>query len=692
MKYTEEEKAIINENPDFDNQLKILEEEHQENVKKRKFVILNCSIIIGIATLFWVSFATIYVYRPYSSFSNDNCKMVNLKIYDSPIPNLNITDDNTCVPKYNIDYFHNGKPTFNIDLYGDRSTIFNRTNQMDPTNTYCTINCDEDNDGWPDYNIDLNGDGIIDLNIVKDPRKDDHRCNINCDLNKDTLPDTNIDTDGDGKPDVNITKDGTIKPPIFNVDYMNNQKPTFNIIGEDGKIFNPVNDATGGKTCTVNCDLNGDGWPEFNIDIDGDGKNLINELIKIGDEEIDYSKNKEKDWKCFIDHSLEGCNISTKTNNNTYINIDVDGDGKPDVNISKDHGKTITNPINKEVIIDNKPVILNEDVDKDGFPDNNIDIDNDGIPDINIIDPKTNKCIKNCDTNGDGIPDFQNELNEKTKEKTTIREINIDKDYDTICDVNCDLNQDLTPDINVDINGDLIPDINIDYDHDNKPDFNIDTDGDGKPDLNIDAFGVGVCNFNCNGQNPIGKGPTCTKNCDTNDDGLPDKNVDIDNDGKCDINCGDNDTKDENNNFYKDKEESINVALEVSQKESNAVYVNNPLDIKAYDIEPGWNGKYVLVIKNNAATAVRYRIYWTKVKNEFTNINNLDYFINRDNATYIPDSKAPRGEYTLKEDAIIKAQSSFKYVLSIDFKETGISQNIDAGKVFYGQLKIEVLK
>ena len=91
LKYTEEEKNILNENPDFEDQLGILEEEHQESLKKRRFVKLICGLLIIITTFFYVAYATIYIYRPYGLISNDKCKMVNLKIDHSPIPLLNLT-------------------------------------------------------------------------------------------------------------------------------------------------------------------------------------------------------------------------------------------------------------------------------------------------------------------------------------------------------------------------------------------------------------------------------------------------------------------------------------------------------------------------------------------------------------------------------------------------------------------------
>ena len=142
------------------------------------------------------------------------------------------------------------------------------------------------------------------------------------------------------------------------------------------------------------------------------------------------------------------------------VNIDLNGDGIPDLNIDN-NGDGIPD-VNIDINGDGKPD-LNIDNDGDGIPDTNIDINGDGKPDINI------------DNNGDGIPD-----------------VNIDINGDGKPDINIDTNGDGSPDVNIDINGDGKPDVNIDTDGDGVPDTNIDTDGDGIPDSKIDANGNGI--------------------------------------------------------------------------------------------------------------------------------------------------------------------------------------------------------
>ncbi|MBQ6841395.1 MAG: hypothetical protein IJO63_04710 [Bacilli bacterium] len=682
MSVLEDEKAILEQAPDFDNQIKILEEEHAQIVKKRKWYILIVSILLLIVIIFVVSYSTVYHYREYGPISNNRCENVNLKINGSPVPNLNITEGNDCKPIYSVDYYNNRKPTFNIDVYGDRTYIFNKMNQLDATGSYCIINCDADSDGWPDYNIDLNGDGNADLNIVSNPKLN-HKCDLNCDINYDTIADVNIDIDGDGKADINIADENSLVPK-YNIDYKGNREATFNVLNGD-EVQNQVISVKEQHNCTQNCDIDGDGWPDYNIKHPNNNY-LLNELVNQGNNTVYYNDSKDMDWKCSISPNLKQCKSNIKVNANKYINIDVDGDGKADVNISSDGGNNIVNPVNKK----EGKVTLNIDSNNDGFPDYNIDVDNDGKADLNVIEGKEYICVKNCDTNNDGIADY---LIDMGKELISIGDINADIDYDTKCDANCDTNYDLYPNVDIDVNKDGIPDVNIDYDLDGNPDFNIDTDGDLIPDQNLDAYGTGKCTFNCNGNNIVSSSIACTKNCDTDNDGWPDTNVDVDNDGICDFNCNNGTSNiDKDNNYYLDSEYDSAALLEITNSNDADFYIMNPLDIKSDSVEPGWADHYVLEVKNTAHYAVAYRIVWENVTNEFTDTNNLDYSLSRSNTSFLNNMKAPRASVVLKDNLIIKANSSAKFVMNIEFRETGINQNIDSGKSFRGQLKLEVIK
>lgn len=141
-----------------------------------------------------------------------------------------------------------------------------------------------------DLNKDIDGDGIPDINI---------------DINNDRKAEINIDTNGDDKPDLNI-------------DYKGNRKAIFNIDADGDGIadYNLVFDASAeGAKCTLNCDTNGDGWPDVNVDLDGDG---------VADTDIDT----DGDGVADLNIDLNGDNICD-------VMCDTDGDGICDVNCIK---------------------------------------------------------------------------------------------------------------------------------------------------------------------------------------------------------------------------------------------------------------------------------------------------------------------------------------------------------------------
>ena len=136
----------------------------------------------------------------------------------------------------------------------------------------------------------------------------------------------------------------------------------------------------------------------------------------------------------------------------------------------------------------------------------------------------------------------------------------------------------------------------------------------------------------------------------------------------------------------------VSLKLYEAKGSDSDFYIYNPLELVSADIEPGWNGTYVLKIKNDADYAVAYKIVWRDVFNDFTDVNNLDYFITRSNISYLNNLKAPRKETFLDDEVLIRRKTTVKYVLRMNWKETGINQNIDSGKTFKGKLYIETIK
>ena len=244
------------------------------------------------------------------------------------------------------------------------------------------------------------------------------------------------------------------------------------------------------------------------------------------------------------------------------IDVDVDGDGKPDFNDPDGDGCSDLNIKWKDPNNESKWIVINGDRDYDGIPDLNIDSDGDGKPDLNIdtdndgkpdlnlvilkkTDWKPTKCVKadpdnnileeyctgtsvkaiiNVDTDGDGIPDINIDTNGDMKADLNITKagntepyLNIilpqhvwepNKDYKSGAFAYDSIGKH-DPVINIDTDGDGRPDVNIDLDGDLEPDINIDVDGDLIPDIDIDSTGDGKPDVNV----------------DTNDDGKPDENI-----------------------------------------------------------------------------------------------------------------------------------------------------------------------
>ena len=263
------------------------------------------------------------------------------------------------------------------------------------------INVDVDGDGKPDFN-DPDGDGCPDLNIKwKDPNDETKWIVINGDRDYDGIPDINIDSDGDGKPDLNIDSDNDGKPDLNLVILKKSDwKPTKCVpIDIDNGILEEYCTGTSVKS-VINVDTDDDGIPNINIDTDGDMKADINitksdDIIPILNIATIESWNPNKDFK------YQGFSFDT-IQHKPYLNIDTDGDGRPDVNI---------------------------DLDEDGMPNINVDVDGDGIPDIDIDSDGDGKPDVNVDTDGDGKPD-ENII--KITEWRPNKNIDGDFPYDTM--------------------------------------------------------------------------------------------------------------------------------------------------------------------------------------------------------------------------------------------------------------------
>ncbi|HBG3686035.1 TPA: hypothetical protein P5O18_002475 [Clostridioides difficile] len=289
----------------------------------------------------------------------------------------------------------------------------------------------------------------------------------------------------------------------------------------------------------------------------------------IGDD-INYIEGSEDEKKLKLDMTnvdvdgdgIPDINIDTDGDGRPDINIDTSGDWKPDINIDTDNTgewKPSTEGGNGDGIW--KPD-KNIDTNGDGNPDTDynrpaIDTDNDGVddywkPDKNVDtgsggydtgNPNLNK--PDPDNGGNSKPDSGNGGNSKpdsgnggNSKPDSGNGGNSKPDPDNGGNSKPDPDNGGNGKPDPDNGGNSKPDPdnggNSKPDPDNggnsKPD--IDTDGDGKPNINIDTDGDGKPDINIDTD---GDGKPDI-NIDTDGDGKPDINIDIDGDGKPDIN------------------------------------------------------------------------------------------------------------------------------------------------------------
>ncbi len=290
------------------------------------------------------------------------------------------------------------------------------------------IDVDVDGDGKPDFN-DPDGDGCPDLNIKwKDPNTNKWIV-VNGDRDYDGIPDFNIDSDGDGIPDLNIDTDNDGKPDLNLVILKKaDWKPTKCVKADiDNGILEEYCTGTNVKP-TINIDVDGDRIPDINIDTNGDMKADIN-VDTDNDNIANTNLSPINVWKPNKDYTHKNFRYDTMKIN-PLLNIDSDGDGRPDINI---------------------------DLDGDGNPDLNIDVDGDGIPDTNIDSNGDGKPDINVDTDGDGKPD---ENIKKITEWKPNKNVDGDLPYDTM-DFNDTDDTEKPSDDDSDVKGSYYPGDNV---------------------------------------------------------------------------------------------------------------------------------------------------------------------------------------------------------------------------------------
>lgn len=270
------------------------------------------------------------------------------------------------------------------------------------------------------------------LNSGKEACQDINVKRIDIDVDEDELPDLN-DSDHDGCPDLNIK--------------WYDQEGTLHIINGD-RDYDGLPD--------LNIDSNGDGKADLNVDTDGDGLPDLN-LVDLTKEATDVLQGTPSVWnptQCVVKNEDKGIleTYCTGTSAKAEVNVDLNGDLVPDINI-----------ITKGNYHDTKWI-----------PDINVTKEGSTKPYLNLVKLYVWEPKKNL-TNGSFAYD--------TMEFKPV--LNIDTDNDGLPDLNLDIDGDGSADLNIDVDGDLIPDTNIDTTGDGKPNLNIDVEKDGIPKENI---------------------------------------------------------------------------------------------------------------------------------------------------------------------------------------------------------------
>jgi len=351
-------------------------------------------------------------------------------------------------------------------------------------------------------------DGIGNIRIVS------FNVDIDLDADNDGIPDVvegTVDTDGDGISDyLDADSDNDGIPDSAE----DTSLPTLTGNDSDGdKIDDAIDtDNTGGMDVNGNgiddvfepSDFDGDGIPDY-LDLDADADGIPDILEGTGDIDGDGIPNyqdtdSDNDG---IPDGVENTITLTLTSSDTDVDgiddaIDVDNTGGLDIN-----GNGIDDafePIDTD--LDGIPDYLDTDGDNDGIPDvietadlpplSNNDSDNDGIDDAidadNTSGLDTNgdgidDALAPSDSDGDGIPDFQ-EIDSDADGIPDSIEYNVsgvDSDADGIGDT-----FDVDQTGGIDSNGDGIDDAIVapDFDSDGVPNYqDLDSDNDGVTDV-----------------------------------------------------------------------------------------------------------------------------------------------------------------------------------------------------------------
>ncbi|MFS4417967.1 gliding motility-associated C-terminal domain-containing protein [Maribacter sp. 2307ULW6-5] len=502
-------------------------------------------------------------------------------------------DNNTPAP---LDGTGTALPTEDFDGDGVPNHLDVDSDNDGITDTTEAGGVDADGDGRIDGFTDADGDGLDDATAAtplpipnSDGNANDGPDYLDIDADDDGIPDnieaqstvgylapSGNDADGDGLDDAYDTDNGGTAVVPVNTDGAD--EPDYLDTDSDNDGLTDVVEANRGTFTGTDTDGDGldDGFEGADVNDPTDVNDEINDPTTlpnaIGGNEVDYRQQPDSDGDGIpdnidLDDDNDGIPDAVENGGNDPLN-DTDGDGIPDYldtdapgfldengdgiddNFDND-GDGIIDQLDLDSDNDGIPDVIEAgglDADGDGVIDGFTDANNDGLDDNTATTP-----LPTEDTDGDGIPDFQDLDSDNDGVPDVTEAGGTDVDGDGVIDNFTDEDNDGladsvdpvgpttpgTPIENPDTDGDGIPDVlDLDSDNDGIPDVTeaggTDANGDGTIDNFTDEDNDGLADS----VDPVGPTTPGTplENPDTDGDGIPDfQDLDSDNDGIPDV-------------------------------------------------------------------------------------------------------------------------------------------------------------
>ena len=185
-------------------------------------------------------------------------------------------------------------------------------------------------------------------------------------------------------------------------------------------------------------------------------------------------------------------------------------------------------------------------------------------------------------------------------------------------------------------------------------------------------------------------------NQDLDGDGVCDINCDTDKDNVCDTNC----TNVNINGNGGGTSQEGNGGMDFTSADLIVIFDSTD-DVVAENIYPddqageGFNTTIPSIgftIQNTTNQTLYYNLSWTVNENTFTS-DNFWYRVTSDNAGFNQDwTTAPTSDYTFATRVAVAPNTTQTYSVDFTLHGTGEPQNYDQGKVFSGQIHVDLIE